>query len=112
MVYWKTDPSPLWGQFATNYPTQTIQPQTTERAFVWTGRPNLPGGAEAKVWYTLDGDQNWAVGVYFNVTARPLADNEITVETTNSKKLMASYNTKLTNHTSESVKIAVLGGPR
>ena len=90
---------------------QTIQPGTIGRAFVWTGRPNLPGGAEAKVWYTLDGDQNWAVSVYFNITAAPLSNNEITVNTTNPKKLGASYNTKLTNHMAESVVIAVLGGP-
>jgi hypothetical protein len=96
-----------WGEAMPGYPAKEILPEKTTRAFVWTGKQFQPGGAEAAVWYTLNGDETMGMRIKFNIRATPGRNNEITV-TTNNKKLMGAYSTPLTNHLAESVVITVL----
>jgi hypothetical protein len=102
--FWKVEDEDQWGEAMPGYPAKEILPEKTTRAFVWTGKQFQPGGAEAAVWYTLNGDETMGMRIKFNIRATPGRNNEITVAT-NNKKLMGAYSTPLTNHLAESVVI-------
>ena len=71
-----------WGVFREG-PLSDIPPMVEMKAFVATGKPDLPGGTEGVVVYQLGDDANATITLSFNVTATPGGDNTVTADTSN-----------------------------
>jgi hypothetical protein len=72
-----------WGVFKTG-PEKDLVPKKSTLAFVATGSPNVPAGAEGTVWYQVGDDANNTIKIYWDVPTTPFSKNRVTVE--NSKE--------------------------
>jgi hypothetical protein len=69
-----------WGVFKAG-PVADIGPKLTTVAFVATGKPGLPGGAEGTVTYQVGDDANQTVAIYYDIPATPFTSNTVRVDT-------------------------------
>jgi hypothetical protein len=110
LKYWKvesTDPLGVWGEFEQGSPEQVILPKQKKRAFVFTGVSYRPGGVDAAVWYTVDGNANKAVRIAMVIRATPGRNNDFSVTVTDQDNMEASYGPQLTHGLTENVTVNV-----
>jgi phospholipase C len=69
----------VWGVFRTG-PDQDLVPMKSAPAFIATGTPSRPAGAEGTVWYQVGDDANNTIKIYWDVPTTPFTSNRVTVE--------------------------------